>query len=252
MARLRSRARIATAVSALAALAAAPALGAPSGSVTLTPNQAGKPSTVSLDIHPDGGNPKSIVVRVARGFKFDPRATKQKCSPDQAKAGNCPAGSRIGGGTADATVHQNGGFFPDTHFTAQLDLYAAPPPQPGDVGGVVIHFSEPKTGQQGSITGRVTKGADPPYDLVVRFDGSDQALKAPQGFSVRVDRIQASFGAKRTVKKTVKKHGKKHKKKVRRYLVRNPKKCSGSWPFQVEQDFGGGPVVTSSSAACTQ
>jgi hypothetical protein len=190
------------------------------------------------------------VVRVASGFKYEPRATKDKCDQEHAKGNNCPGKSKIGDGTSDVTVHANSGIFPDSHLTAALELFTAPPPQPGDVGGVVIHFKEPSTGQQGSFTGRIQKGAPAPYGLMVRFDDIDQAFKPPDSFSVRVDRIQASFEAHRKVKKTVKKHGKKHKRKVRYDLVKNPKQCSGSWPFEVSQDFGGGPVTTTGSVAC--
>lgn len=235
----------------IGALAAAPAIGAPSGSATISPNRAGKGSHVSFDIKPDGGNPKSIVIRVARGFKFEPRAVAARCDQSHAQANTCPANSKIGDGSTDATVHQDAGVLPDTHLTAAVDLFVGPRLQSGDVASVVIHYKEPKTKQEGSLTGRVTKGAPKPFDLTVRFDKVDQAFKPPAGFSVRIDRLQASIGAHRTVKKTVKKNGKKRKKKVHYNLITNPKKCNGSWPYEIQQVFAGSSPTSSGSAPCT-
>jgi hypothetical protein len=251
MLRTGPRLSLAAAAAIVGGLAAAPALGAATGTVTVTPNVAGKPSHVSFDIKPDGGNPKTLIIRATRGFKFEPRAVAKRCDPAHAKANKCPAKSKMGDGTTDVTVHQNAGVLADSHLTVAFQIFVAPPVKAGDVSGVVVHYKEPQTKQEGSITGRVYKGAPAPFDLIIRFDKVDETVKAPQGFSVRVDRLQASFGAKRTVKKTVHKNGKTKTKKVRYDLVTNAKTCNGSWPYEIEQVFANSNPTTSGSAPCT-
>jgi hypothetical protein len=245
------RASVAAVAVTAAALAAATVAGALTGTATVAPNAAGKPSHVSLDIKPDGGNPKTVLIRVTRGFKFDPRAAAKRCDKSHAQANKCPAKSKVGSGTSDVTVHQDAGVLPDSHLTVALEIFVAPPVKPGDVSGVVIHYKEPQTKQEGAITGRVYKGAPSPFDLLVRFDKLDQVVKVPQGYSLRVDRLQASFGANRTVNKTVHKNGKTHTKKVHYHLVTNPKTCNGSWPYEIQLFFANSSPTTSGSVACT-
>src|SRR2546423_2708878 len=92
---------------AIVAWAAVPAVAAaPTATLTVKPNTAGSGSKATLDVKlaKNKPNPRSLTLRVVRGVKVEPRATAVKCTLQQANANNCPTGSRIGGGTNDATV----------------------------------------------------------------------------------------------------------------------------------------------------
>lgn len=235
----------------VAALAAPQAAAASTASVS--PNVAGKGSHVTLDFlfgqgH-GGQNPQSVVVRVVRGFKFDPQAVAGRCKPSQASANNCPDKSRIGGGTAYVTA--SSALLPPQHRTAAVDLYLAPKPNPGDIAGIVAHFKEPTSGQEGSISGRVVPEVGGVYGIDTRFDAVAGSFTPPQGFTIHLDRLTASFGAKRTVKKKYKKNGKTKTKKVRHNLVKNPKTCPGSWPYEIDVAYSDGTSPTTGSVPCT-
>jgi hypothetical protein len=226
---------------ALAALAAPAAAQASSASVS--PNTAGAASRASVDISFDqsADNPSSVVVRVERGFAFDPRALAVKCDKAHADANNCPAKSRIGGGTADVTATI--GVFPPSHLTAKVDLYLAPARRSGDIAGVVAHVKEEQSGSEGSVVGRIHPEVGGQFGLDTIFENLDKSFTPPQGVKVHLDRLQISFGGQhRTVKKKVKskKHGKKKKKKktksVRYDLIKNPATCTGSWAYEIDVD----------------
>ncbi|MEA2474365.1 MAG: hypothetical protein QOE06_2280 [Thermoleophilaceae bacterium] len=231
---------------AIAALLAAPAAAqVPGEPITVNPAAAGKASHLIIDIRtsddPKAGGraPESAILAAANGFKFDPHARTETCSADQAKANNCPGNSKIGSGTADATVSNGVVSQP---VTADIEMFLTPPLKAGDVAGVVLHIKERSTGAQGNTSGRIVKTSGT-FGIEVRFEDLAAAnAAAPQGYTVRIDRIQADVGASHTEKvtkyKTVKtKSGKKkkvpYKVKVVHDLIRNPKTCAGSWPYQV-------------------
>ena len=228
----------------IALVLAAPASAqAPGDPVRVDPAVAGKASHLILDVRnaedpqANGRSPRSAVIAAASGFKFDPRARAARCSESQARAFECPEASRIGAGTADATV-SSGPFSGDV--TVDIRIFLAPPPQSGDVAGVVLQFRERSSGQQGTATGRVVKVGGGPFGLEVRFDDLARATQV-EGFQVRVNRLQAEVGAFRHERvkryRTVRRNGKKRRVayyvKVRRDLIRNPGTCLGSWPYQL-------------------
>jgi hypothetical protein len=265
----RMRRPLAAATLSCAFLLAVPATAqVPGDPVKVEPNAAGKGSHLVIDLRSSedpaagGRSPQQAVLAAAQGFKFDPRARTERCSNDQAKAFNCPGNSKIGSGVADATA-SNGVI--TQAVTADVSIFLAPPAKSGDAGGAHVQFRERSTGAQGSIFGRVVKlGSSGTFGLEVRFDDLSTAnAAAPQGFTVRLDRLQADVGAFRHEKvtvccKTVKKNGKKkkkvkYKKKVRRDLIRNPLTCKGSWPYQVRLRYS--PTdesVRDGSVACTK
>ena len=77
------------------------------------------------------------------------------------------------------------------------------------------------------------------------------------------DRFELSVAAKRKVRKVriVKRRVRtrrgvriKRRRKVRikrYYLIRNPRTCSGSWPYEVRLDYPSGQRVVSGSVSCT-
>jgi hypothetical protein len=232
--------------------------------VRVDPPVAGKASHVILDLRfsddpqSKGRTPQSGSTAFAAGAKFDPRARSERCSDERAKGFDCPANSRIGTGTTDITA-SNGPF--SQQLVADAQFFLAAPVQSGDVAGVVVTVKERSTGQQASITGRIVK-AGAPFGLAVRFDDLESSTRqAPEGFTLRVDRIQANVGAFRYEKvtvccKTVRKNGKKrkvkYKKKVRRDLITNPRTCAGSWPYQVRTRYSASEEsVRDGTVACT-
>jgi hypothetical protein len=216
----------------------------PGDPVRVDPAVAGKASHLIIDIRGSedpqakGRSAQSAVLAATQGFKLDTRARSERCSADQAKAFNCPGNSRIGSGTANATA-SNGTF--SQAIVIDIEMFLAPPFQSGDAAGVVLQFKERSTGGQGTMNGRVVKlGTGGPFGLEVRFDDLGSASgSVPEGFTVKIDRIQGDVGASRKEKvtvccKTVRKNGVKkkvkYKKNVIRNLITNPRTCgSGGW-----------------------
>jgi hypothetical protein len=257
------RRALAIAVVLAAALAAAAGAQAPGDAVRVDPNKAGIASHFLVDVRVSedpkaaGRSPTAAVIGSSAGFKFDPRARSERCSAERAKGFDCPANSRIGTGTANATLVHNGGVFAPQPLVIDVQAFLAPAQQSGDLAGMVLAFKERSSGQQGTTTGRVVKSGG----VEVRFEDLAGAAQAPDGFTLRVDRIQLDVGASRTEKvtvccKTVRRNGKKkkvrYKKKVRRDLIRNPRTCSGSWPYQVRLRYSASDEsVRDGSVACT-
>lgn len=230
------------AASALATAVALPAGAASPRPVRLVPNSAGAASKLVVDVN--GGGSASAPIRgvhllIARGFRIDGRAVAGRCTPAQAQRFACPASSRIGSGTASG--HATGPLIPGGSyaFTADVDAYLAPPPQRGDVAGVVVRARERKSGQQGTATGRLVPLAHGRYGLELRFD--DLARGAPQlpGTTVTLDRIALSAGASRRVHRT------------RHSLITNPPRCrAGGWPYELDVIFADHMTSRTGSAAC--
>jgi hypothetical protein len=246
----------------LCALAAAclPATASAKGPIVkLDPNTAGHGSHLTVDAYPGdpgmGQAPRSIVVSAARGFKVDPRARAARCSAAQARNFDCPAASRIGGGTAFG--HATGAIVPGGRydFKAAIKSFLAPPQKTGDVAGVVVQVSEPTSGQRGTVTGRVVRVKDGPYGLELRFDNLGGAAPSYPGVTISIDHVRLRAGASRTVvrTRTVTRDGRRVtvRRKHRFDLIRNPPKCSGAWPFRVTIGFADHDDVTFGSAACS-
>ena len=234
-----------TSVLAAVAFVAVPALAKSPAVLTVDPNEAGKGTTATLDLHPvdPDRDPRSLTLRVVRGAKFDARAAAAKCSKQQAADDSCPAKSRIGGGKADVTAKV--GALPPQQVDVDIDMYLAPPQKQGDKAGVVVHAKEPQSGQEGHIIGRITPLASGKFGLEASFDDLDRAFKPPTGVKTHVDHMRLSFGKHRKITK-------KNGKKVRVDLIRNPKTCDGSWEYRVVIGYAGRPAYTvNDSADCT-
>lgn len=229
----------------LVAFGVVPALAKSPAVLTVDPNQAGKGSTATLDLYPPDPerDPRSLVLKVVRGVKVDPRAVAAKCSKQQAANESCPAKSRIGGGSADVTATV--GALPPQQVKVDIDLYLAPPPKAGDRAGVVVHAKEPQSGQEGHVTGRITPIGQGKFGLQTSFSDFDKAFKPPNGVKTHVDHMKISFGKHRTITN-------KNGKKVRVDLIRNPKTCDGSWDYRVVIGYAGRPAYTvDDSTPCT-
>jgi hypothetical protein len=206
--------------------------------VTVDPNTTGAGSVTSIDATPPNGskNPRSIALKAAKGFKYDGRAAPKRCSDAQGKQNNCPAGSRVGGGTVDVTATPGG------HVIVDLGLFLGPKRKPGDLTGVVGIAKVRATGQKGHAFGRVFRIDEGKLGIETLFSGLDKALKPPEGFKVHVDRLRLHFGRHRQV------NGK------RVDLIRNPGTCGAKgWAYAAVVTYPDGSGKTFRGAAqCTQ
>ena len=210
---------------------------APGVTVTLSPNTAGRSSTLVLSAdgqadQVNGRIPRSAVISVQRGFRVDPRARAARCTSSQASSFSCPAASRIG--TGQAIVTASGAFVPggSQDFTASIELFLGAAAQRGDVAGVVVVVREPTTGQRGTGTGRIVRLASGPYGYELRFDRIP-AQTPPPGVTIRLKRLDLRAGARRTVtvRRTVRRGGRRRtvRRRVTYSLITNPTSCDGSW-----------------------
>jgi len=240
---------------------------APAGTVGVTPNTAGKPSTVFLDFDPGSvasseGAPRSIVLDILRGFKIDVRSRAARCSDAAAQSFQCPDASRIGSGSA--IVNARSFFLPSggKDLTVSIAAFLAPPAGAGDLASVVLLVNESTTGTRRVLRGRLVRLASGPFGAELSIDVSGIA-GAPVGVTLKVTRFRMLVGARRTVRrvKIVKKrvrtrHGTKVRRKrvvrrVRYNLITNPRTCAGTWPYQVRVLFPSRESTLTGGMACT-
>lgn len=237
------------AVAALAVAAPAPAQ-VPGNAVWANPNNAGAGShligdfQVSDDPQSSGQAPRQIFINVAAGFKPDSRARSETCSEQQAAGFDCPVDSLIGTGFTNATLVDDFGALPGLPLVADVEMFLAPPQQPGDVAGAVLQIKVRSSGQRATTTGRVVRVAAP-YGLGLWFDNLEPLTSgAPPGFHVRVDRIWGDNGASRTVEKG--------DTEIRYDLLTNPQTCpSGGWPYSVRLVYPNGESERDASMDCS-
>ena len=218
----------------------------------MEPNKAGKGAKLVVDLTPPADqkeSPTSATLAVARGFRFDRRARKRRCTPAQASDFDCPAKSRVGGGSAQITA--TGLLVPGRSqvYTATIKAFLAKPFEAGDKAGIVIEVYEPKTGVHRSSTARVVKlGPGGDFGYEVRFEDLPAPPALPIGIVVTIDRIELRIGAKRKVKKRKRGGG---FRRIRRHLIRNPKTCAGSWPYELRLTFPSGEQTYAGSLKCS-
>lgn len=234
--------------------------------VALTPPAAAKPTRLSLQASGSALSsgqeaPKSVSLLIARGFKFDSRARAARCTSEQASAYDCPAASRVATGSAEgqATVP----VFGVIPFRAAIEGFLTPKVQPGDIAGVVVQASA--SGRRTSIQGRLVPVVGTgPFGAQLLFENFEPAPQAPPGSSAKLDRFELTVSARRRVrrvrlvKRRVKtRHGirikRRRKVQIKRYyLIRNPRACTGSWPYQLRVTFPTRPeIVRDGSVACS-
>jgi hypothetical protein len=223
------------------------------GTIEVAPNVAGRASELRVDFRPtpqqneQARNAQALVIAATRGFKIDPRSRKRRCSEERARQFDCPEASRIGDGEANGTASIAGGT---QTFTASIDVFLARPWQPGDIAGVVVQFREPQSGERGQARGRLVRVPTGPFGAEVRFEDLAGATPSVPGVTITVDRIQLRVGARRKVVRIIRRNGRRIRR-VRRYtLIRNPRTCAGSWPYQVRVRYPDREEVRDGSLAC--
>jgi hypothetical protein len=227
------------------------------GTVVLEPSVAGKQSRLEADLTPQQQSgqqqqPRSVVVAIARGFRIDTRSRARRCSSEEAKRFECSERSRIARGWAEVTA--SGIFFPggSQDYVVSLAGFLAPRVQRGDLAGVVMQASEPKTGLRGTSRGRIVRVPTGVFGLELRLDDLGLGRPPPPGVTIRLKRAHLAVAAFRRVRRVRRIRGRRVVRRVRYSLIRNPLRCSGSWPYEVRLVYPGSERVVSGSVACTK
>ena len=201
------------------------------GSLRLTPNKTKSASTLSINASFDqkpGAQLQAYNVDIARGFRFDPRAVAGRCTLAQARSSNCPANSRIGGGSGSVSV---GG----SSSTFALDFFLLPPQRHGDIAGLALAVHQQGSAVGFTLVGRLVRLAHGPYGLELRF--ANTANELPKGLTVQLNQVHAQIGARR----------KRHS------LLTTPATCRGKgWPFRLVVSYSTGTENYTGPARCSR
>jgi hypothetical protein len=229
---------IATAMAFVVVPAAAIVAGDQPQPVMLDPNTTGSKSKLALDVHPSQSQGstdqaiRSVTLSGPRGLVVDPRSRARRCSPRQAHDFACPKESKIGSGQASG--HATGTTVPGGRqdFTADVEVFLAPPVRKGDIAGAVLQATETRSGLKGSATGRIVRaGRSKAYGVKLRFEDFPRY----PGVTLTVDHVSLLAGARR----------KGHS------LLTNPSKCrGGSWPFRIDVVYSDHGQRADLAAAC--
>jgi hypothetical protein len=225
---------ISIAVAALVAAAHAEQL--PPGSVRVLPARVGAPATLvwhaSFD-QPPAAQLQAYNVDIARGYRFDPRAARAKCTLAQARASSCPAASKIGSGTGQVTVFPPSG--PPQELALDITFFITPKQRHSDISGLVLAAGQPGSPLTFDLIGRMVRVPRGRYGLELRF--ADTAAELPSNVTVQLHRVNVHFGTQRTA--TVGKGARR--KRVTYHLLTNPPTCAHrGWPFLLTVSYSTG------------
>ena len=228
--------------------AAAPAAAQNSAVVTPDLARAGADMRLSLDgAQPptNGRVPRGLILAAQRGFRFDAKAVKGRCTLEQAQRHECPADSRVGGGFADVTACSP--LFGCFDIRAQISNFLAPREAKNELSGVIATLNV--MGTETAARGYVDAPATGAYGLRVVFD---ELPPTPGGFQVTLRRFEVEFGAERTITRTKRVRGKRRRVKERHVMLRNPRTCTtGSWLGRATLRFEDGSTgVIDAPIAC--
>jgi hypothetical protein len=218
----------------------------PPGSVRVLPPRAGAPATLtwraSFD-QPPAAQLQAYNVDIARGYRFDPRAVRTKCTVAQARASSCPAASKIGGGQGQVTVFPPGGA--PQELSLGIKFFMTAKQQGHDLAGLVLAAHEPVSGLTFNLIGRMVTLPRGQYGLELRF--ADTAKELPSNITVQLHRVNVRFGARRTVTVGA---GAQHRR-VTYHLLTNPATCRRrGWPFLLTVAYTTGTERYAGYSAC--
>jgi hypothetical protein len=268
----------------LAAPLAAGATAQADGTVTLDPNAArqGTALVIAVDqaaLSPSGQAPTSITVALVRGMRVDTSAREQRCSGDQAARGACPLASRIGSGRYVMDLRGFLGPGGSTQLAWAIDAYLGAPARRGDVASVVLSsrllgadsvdaLVVPAIGgpvpSTSTITGRLVRRASGPYGLELRLPGAPVQLEVPAPTTATPSSFELTLSAARRTRQNfirryrVRTPSGYEIRKVRDHrlvghdLLRTPRTCRGSWPYELSVGSAGGTQRTTGTIACTK
>jgi hypothetical protein len=237
------------AVGVVLALATVPAVDAeqlPAGSVRVLPPVAGSPSVLRWSAsfaQPTAAELRGYNVDIARGYRFDPRAARGRCTVAQARSASCPRDSEIGSGTGRVTVLAPSA--PRRELALSIRFFITAPQHAGDIAGLVLAAHEPSSGLTFDLVGRLVRLRRGPFGLELRF--AHTAAELPSGITVQLHRVNVRFGTHRTVMRgnTAKRRG------VTYHLLRNPMVCRHHrWPFLLTVTYSTGTENYWAYGAC--
>jgi hypothetical protein len=195
---------------------------APAGGITVRPNAAGAGSHLLVDLDGNGAGfrrsqiPVGFAIAFEKGFALDTTAVSGTCTTGAAEKDQCPANSRLGGGSI--VVSLNGG-----KYTAAITFFRA-----DSDNGVVFYFKEPQSGFNGASLGTVKPTDEAPYGTVLDFPKLPLP-DLPPGLDIQLQSLKLDVGAgsgSGTVRKPKPHHKHKHKHKKKRYCVKHRGKGS--------------------------
>jgi hypothetical protein len=218
----------------------------PPGSAQVLPNTAGSAATLRWTAsfaQPTAAELLAYNVDIARGYHFDPRAVRGRCTLVQARTGHCPRDSQMGRGQGRVTVITAPG---QSHeFGLGINFFIMRPQRRGDIAGLVLAAHEPGSGITFDLVGRLVRLRHGPFGLELRF--ADTAAELPKGITVQLHRVDVHFGTHRTVTHG---HGAK-RHRVRYDLLRNPMVCrQHRWPFLLTVTYTTGSEKYYAYGAC--
>lgn len=218
----------------------------PPGSVRITPKTVGSPATLRWTAsfgQPTAAELQAYSVDIARGYRFDPRAVRGRCSLARARAGTCPRDSEMGSGQGRVTVVTGPSGKQD--FALGISFFIMRPQRRGDIAGLVLAAHEGTPGITFDLIGRLVRLRHGPYGLELRF--ADTAAELPTGITVQLHQVNVHFGTHRTVTRG---HG-ASRRRVAYTLLRNPMSCRGHrWPFLLTVRYSTGTERYSAYGAC--
>ncbi len=229
-----------TAFAVLVWAATAAAAGGGSVTTTLSPNKVSKASTLTVTAEGPftglSGAPKSVVLKVQKGFKSSAKSVPVLCTRTQANNNACPSESKVGSGQVVAT----GSFGPiQQQDMISLTMFLGTRQKQSDVASVVIVGTDSLAHQTVHGVGRLFAVKHGGLELLFNQFPN---VSVPAGTTVTLDSLQLMAGATRTVKR--------HRHKVRYSLISNPPACNGPWSGSLKLTFTSGTFSRALSAPC--
>jgi hypothetical protein len=227
----------------------------------------------------DGQWAGSLVFALPRGTRLDPASRRLRCTAAQAARGTCPLESRIGFGRF--VVDVAGFLLPggDTQLTWSVVAYLGTPVQRGDPASVVLSSTllgadsvaallAPSLGTSvpsfATTTGRLVRRASGAYGLELRFTELPAALQVAAPITAKPTHLELSISAVRRTRQNffhrirVRTPSGYVIQKIRDHrlvghdLLRAPRSCGTSWPYELRVGFPGGVQRTTGRFPCTK
>lgn len=192
-----------------------------------TPNVAGRPATLQVNIDGlaapiNGRLPKALQVTAPAGTKVNLQAIGQRCSQISAKLNECPTGSMIGTGTLAVAVTT---INPPKVRTVNIPL------------AVYLHSNRSILAIAKVFGWQVVPATlDATHGFVVSFDPLPAGPPFP-GVSYSLQRITLQFGHSRVIRRRVRTRRGTRVRTQRLNLLRNPSSCTGTWSSSVVLTF---------------
>ena len=182
----------------------------------------------------NGRVPRALILAAQRGFRFDGKAVKARCSLERAQREGCPPDSRIGTGFADVTATSP--LFGTFDIRAEIENFLAPRKAKNELSGVIVSLNV--LGTQTFARGYVDAPATGRYGVRVVFD---ELPELPPGFTVTLKRFEVEFGAERKITRRRRVHGKRRRVTEFHTMLRNPRTCTdGAWAGHASLRFDDG------------